>query len=115
MKSSISVFFSIAVLLTAFGTALAGSAFTSSLDGSQETPSNTSTAVGTGSVLLNTAETQVTVTLFLTPLTASQTTAAIHGPAPIGSAGPIIFNLPNGLQRSRFLKIRHLEKVIMMI
>ncbi len=91
-----SIFFTIAFLLALNAVAFAGAAFTSSLDGSQETPANTSNAVGTGSVLINTAENQIIVTLFLTPLTGMQTTAAIHGPAPSGSTGAVIFNLPAG-------------------
>ena len=96
MKSAVLAFFTIAFLLTASATALAGAAFTSSLDATQALPSPASNAVGTGTVLLNTSETQVTVTLFFTPLTGSQLSAAIHGPAMSGSTGPIVFALPFG-------------------
>jgi len=80
-----------ALVLGASVAALAGGTFTSSLDGSQAITPNTSISVGTGSVLLNAAEDQITVTLFFTPLASSQTTAAIQD-----STGTVIFDLPVG-------------------
>ncbi|MFN0277156.1 MAG: CHRD domain-containing protein [Pyrinomonadaceae bacterium] len=91
-----SIFFTTAFVLAACTAASADIVFKSSLDATQAMPPPTSSAVGTGTVLLNTSETQVTVTLFFTPLTGSQLSAAIHGPALPGSTGPIIFALPFG-------------------
>ncbi len=91
-----SVLFTMASILILCAAASAGAVFTSSLDAAQAMPPPISNTVGTGTVLLNTSETQVTVTLFFTPLAGSQLSAAIRGPAMPGSTGPIIFALPSG-------------------
>lgn len=70
--------------------------FTANLDGLQETPPNFSNAAGVGSVILNEAETQVTVTLYFQGLSSPQTAAHIHSPAPRGIAAGVIQPLPNG-------------------
>ncbi len=70
--------------------------FISNLDGLQETPPNASNAAGVGSVILNEAETQVTITLYFQGLSSSQTAAHIHSPAPRGVSAAVIQPLPNG-------------------
>jgi hypothetical protein len=46
--------------------------------------------------MLNAAENQITVNLRLFNLSSAQTQARIHGPAPVGQNGPVLFNLPLG-------------------
>ncbi len=76
-------------------TARADVTFTSSLDGFQQIQPNSSPAAGTGTVILNAAENQVTVTLYLAGLTSAGTTAVIRK-ASRGNLGPSVFFLPNG-------------------
>lgn len=71
--------------------------FTSNLDGSQEVPTPVVTpATGFGSVLLSDDQTNITVSLFFSGLSAPQTGAHIHGPALPGVNAPIVFGLPLG-------------------
>ncbi|PYS68015.1 MAG: hypothetical protein DMF69_21420 [Acidobacteria bacterium] len=60
--------------------------FVATLNGAQETPANNSTATGT----------TARVSLSFSGLSSAQTAAHIHGPTPVGVAGPILFPLPNG-------------------
>src|SRR2546423_9585907 len=56
------------------------------LDGAQQVPPVTSTTgVGTGTVTLNSAETQVNITLSFSGLSSNQTDSHIHGPGARGS------------------------------
>jgi hypothetical protein len=66
------------------------------LDGTQETPANNSTAIGTAALLLSPDETTARVSLNFGGLGSAQTAAHIHGPAAVGVPGPILFPLPNG-------------------
>jgi hypothetical protein len=65
--------------------------FTTTLTGPQEAPSNVSSGSGFGMVLLNDAQTQITVDLSWSGLTAPATSAHIHDGAP-GVVGPVLFN-----------------------
>jgi hypothetical protein len=65
--------------------------FTATLTGAQEVPSNASPGSGFGMVLLNDAQTQITVDLSWSGLTAPATAAHIHDGAP-GIVGPVLFN-----------------------
>lgn len=67
--------------------------FTASLSGMQEVPSNDSVAGGTGTVVLNEAETQITVNLSFSQLSTNATAAHIHSPDPPGANAPILFSL----------------------
>jgi hypothetical protein len=69
--------------------------FAAALDGAQETPANTSTAKGTGLVLLNGPETSAQVGLIFQNLGSPETVAHVHGPSAPGVAAPIIFPLPS--------------------
>jgi len=70
--------------------------FTANLNGAQETPPNNSTAAGTATVLLSPDEQTARVSLNFNGLSNTETAAHIHGPAAPGTAGPILFPLPNG-------------------
>jgi uncharacterized repeat protein (TIGR01451 family) len=70
--------------------------FTANLNGAQETPPNNSTAAGTATLLLSPDEQTALVALNFNGLSSAETAAHIHGPAAPGSAGPILFPLPNG-------------------
>ena len=70
--------------------------FTANLNGTQETPSNSSTATGTATLLLSPDETTARVSLNFSGLSSPQMAAHIHGPAAVGVPGPILFPLPNG-------------------
>ena len=69
--------------------------FVATLTGAQETPPNNTTARGTATLLLDPNETTARVTLRFNNLSAAETVAHIHGPAPAGQAAPPIFDLPN--------------------
>jgi CHRD domain len=69
--------------------------FTANMTGTQETPSNASTATGFGRVTLNDAETQITASFYYgnpTVLSSNVTAGHIHTGA-FGVAGPVTFNL----------------------
>ncbi|HSB29750.1 MAG TPA: PQQ-dependent sugar dehydrogenase [Pyrinomonadaceae bacterium] len=70
--------------------------FTATLDGTQETPANPSTAIGTAALLLSPDETTARVSLNFSGLGSAQTAAHIHGPAAVGVPGSILFPLLNG-------------------
>jgi hypothetical protein len=70
--------------------------FTATLNGSQETPPNNSTAAGTATLLLSPDEKTALVSLNFNGLSSAETAAHIHGPAPPGTAGAVLFPLPNG-------------------
>ena len=69
--------------------------FTANLNGTQETPPNSSTATGTATLLLSPDEQTARVTLNFSGLSSAETAAHIHGPAAPGVAGNILFPLPN--------------------
>lgn len=66
--------------------------FTATLSGAQEVPPNASTATGSATVVLNDAQTMITVSVSFSGLTTNATGAHIHEGAP-GVAGPIVFAL----------------------
>ncbi|HEX6730483.1 MAG TPA: CHRD domain-containing protein, partial [Pyrinomonadaceae bacterium] len=70
--------------------------FVASLDGAQEVPPTNSTGTGTATLLLSPDEKTARVSLNFSGLTSTQTAAHIHGPAPVGVSGPVLFPLPNG-------------------
>lgn len=76
--------------------AFANTTFTAGLNRTQAVPVNSSNAAGAATVVLNSAETHVTATLYLAGLSSQQTAANIYGPAPRGRSGASIFSLPNG-------------------
>jgi hypothetical protein len=87
MKSLIAVF-GVAMALSV-GTASAQWTFQATLLGTGENPPNASTATGFGSVVLNAAQTQITVNESWTGLIGGPATAShIHGPGGIGPTGP---------------------------
>ena len=88
MRHSVIFFALTAILFLTFS--VSAQTFTSALNGAQEVPPNSSNGVGVGSVILNSNETNITVTLYFSALSGAQTSAAIRN-----SSG-IIFNLPNG-------------------
>jgi len=67
--------------------------FEAFLTGANEVPSNGSTASGFGTVVLNDAETMITVDLSWLGLTAPATAAHIHGPASPGVNAAVLFPL----------------------
>jgi hypothetical protein len=95
MKSLIAGFGIVVALTLVAGTAPAGTVFTASLDGTQQTPPNVSPATGMAVVELNSAMDSVSVTLDWQGLLAGATSASIHEGAP-GAAGPTVFSLALG-------------------
>jgi hypothetical protein len=65
--------------------------FTAKLAGSQETPPNASTAMGTGSVSLSADQTSITVDLSFSGLSTPAILAHIHGPAVVGAPAGVVF------------------------
>ncbi len=82
-------------LLLSHISVLADTTFTAALDRTQVVPSGSSNAAGVGTVILNTAETQVTVTLYTAGLSGAQNGTKIHGPAQRGRTAAAVFALPN--------------------
>lgn len=70
--------------------------FVATLNGSQETPPNSSTATGRATLLLSPDEKTARVSLVFSGLTSAQTDAHIHGPAIPGVAAPPVFPMPLG-------------------
>lgn len=95
MRARSPAFAFLATLLALAATpALADTTFRANLTGGAEVPPVTSTnASGTGTVVLNTAENQITVTLSWSGLSAPQTMAHIHGAAPVTAEAGILIDL----------------------
>ena len=70
--------------------------FVAQINAAQEVPANNSAATGFGALLLNDAETQITVNMTFSGLGSAQTAAHIHLPAHVGVNGPVAFNLGTG-------------------
>ncbi|MEP6637332.1 MAG: PQQ-dependent sugar dehydrogenase, partial [Acidobacteriota bacterium] len=70
--------------------------FVANLSGPQEVPPNTSTAIGTATLLLSPDETSAKVSLSFSGLSGPETVAHIHGPAAPGTNAPVLFPLPQG-------------------
>jgi CHRD domain len=83
----------ITILAVMAVTAKADATFSGKLSGAQMVPPNTSKALGVGTVILNDAETRITISLDFSGLRSNQTAAHIHGPGGPGSEAPVLFNL----------------------
>jgi uncharacterized repeat protein (TIGR01451 family) len=70
--------------------------FVANLNGGQEVPPNSSTATGTATLLLSSDENEARLALNFQGLSSAQTDSHIHGPAPPGTAGAILFPIPSG-------------------
>ena len=70
--------------------------FIANLDGAQETPPHATPARGVATLLLNKEQTKAIVSVRFSNLSAPQTVAHIHGPAPPGQSASPIFDLPVG-------------------
>ncbi|HIH44658.1 MAG TPA: CHRD domain-containing protein [Candidatus Methanoperedenaceae archaeon] len=68
--------------------------FVATLDGSQEVPPNVSPATGLGTFVLDTNANTLSFNIQYSGLVATETASHIHGPAPAGVNGPVIFPLP---------------------
>ena len=66
--------------------------FTATLTGAQQVPPVASSGTGTGTVLLNAAENQITVNLTFSGLTSNANAAHIHGPAAAGANAGVLFD-----------------------
>jgi hypothetical protein len=69
--------------------------FTATLDASQQVPPNTSTATGTGSVVLDDVADTMTVNMSWQGLTGPALAAHIHGPGAVGTNAAILFPFSN--------------------
>lgn len=70
--------------------------FTATLNGSQETPPNNSTATGAATLLLSPDEKTARLSLTFSGLSSGQTAAHIHGPAGPGVSAPPLIDVPLG-------------------
>ena len=70
--------------------------FAAQFSSAQEVPTNASAANGFGTVTLNAAETNITVSASFSGLGSTQTAAHIHGAAHVGVNAPVLFNLGLG-------------------
>src|SRR6185436_598358 len=66
--------------------------FQATLTGAQQVPPVASTGTGLGTVVLNSAETQITVNLTFSGLTSNANAAHIHGPAASGTNTGVLFD-----------------------
>jgi hypothetical protein len=66
------------------------------MNGANETPPTGSTATGRGDFTVNTATHTLKYNISFSGLSSTEILAHIHGPAPVGVAGPIMFVLPLG-------------------
>ena len=66
--------------------------FQATLTGAQQVPVVNSTGTGIGTVVLNTAETQITVDMSFSGLTSNASMAHIHGAAAAGSNAGVLFD-----------------------
>jgi hypothetical protein len=66
--------------------------FTATLSGAQEVPAVASAGTGTGTVMLNAAENQITVNLTFSGLTSNATMSHIHGAAAPGANAGVLFD-----------------------
>lgn len=87
------LFFVWALILAAAMSAASQQRFSAALNGAQEVPSNGSGGRGTCSILLNAAETQITVNCTFSGLGSNASAAHIHGNGAVGVSAPILFNL----------------------
>lgn len=88
------------VLAAAFALALAtapaaraDTGFTATLSGAQEVPPTPSGGFGTGTFVLNNAQTQLTFNITYSGLSIAASAAHIHGAAPPGVNAGVLFNL----------------------
>ncbi|HLL73450.1 MAG TPA: CHRD domain-containing protein [Pyrinomonadaceae bacterium] len=86
-----SLLVSLLLLICFASAAQATTTFRAFLKSEQEVPPRQSPASGTGTVILNDAETQITVSLVFGGLTSNQTDAHIHSPAQVGVNAPVRF------------------------
>jgi hypothetical protein len=93
MKSLIAIFGFVVAL--SVETASAQWTFQATLNGAGEFPANGSTGTGFGTVILNAAQTQITVNESWSGITTPATASHIHGPAGFGTNAPIIFGFTN--------------------
>jgi hypothetical protein len=89
MKSLIAIF-GLAVALSV-GTASAQWTFQSILNGAGESPATGSTGTGFGTVVLNAAQTSITVNESWSGISAPATASHIHGPGGVGTNASVIF------------------------
>jgi hypothetical protein len=89
MKSLIAVF-GLAMAL-GVGTASAQWTFQATLLGTGENPANGSPGTGFGTVVLNAAQTQITVNESWSGITSPATASHIHGVGGVGTNAPVIF------------------------
>jgi hypothetical protein len=83
----------ISLLALIFSTAaLAQQRYVAHLNGNQEVPANNSTGRGVCDIVLNLAETQITVTCNYNSLTSPANAGHIHDNGPVGVIGPVRFN-----------------------
>jgi hypothetical protein len=81
------------LLVTALATGVASAQWTfqANLTGLGENPPNASPATGFGQVVLNAAQTMITVDESWSGLTAPATASHIHGPGGVGTNAPVLF------------------------
>ncbi len=72
--------------------AFADRRFQATITGAQQVPPVNSNGTGIGTVLLNTAETQITVNMSFSGLTSNASMAHIHGPAATGANAGVLFD-----------------------
>ena len=93
LKQFLVLIVSLMILTAAVVTAKAQTTFSGTFSGAQVVPPTTSTAVGSVTVILNDAETRITISLDFSGLGSNATAAHIHGPGGPGANAPVLFNL----------------------
>src|SRR5215213_5889120 len=84
------------LLLFSAISAAAEQRFVASLSGAQEVPANASAGKGTCTIVLNTAQTQITLNCTFSGLGSAASAAHIHGNAAVGVNAPILITTATG-------------------
>ncbi len=84
-----------AVVVLGAASARADTGFSVTLDPLQEVPPNPlSYGHGSGTIIVNNAQTQATINIFFADLTTPRNASHIHGPAPVGVNAGVLVALP---------------------
>ena len=82
----------IGVIFSTTAISQAQQVFVANLSGAQEVPSVTTSGKGVCQVVLNAAQTQITVNCRYSGLSSAANAAHIHGSAAVGATAPVLFN-----------------------
>jgi len=86
------IFMMIGFIISTAAVSQAQQVFVANLSGAQEVPAVATSGKGVCQVVLNAAQTQITVNCRYSGLSSAANAAHIHGSAPVGATAPVLFN-----------------------